>query len=210
MMESLQGKKRSSKITDKELGILQWFHIGEHEKVVETLNDLKKLRIKNLRTGVSWADYYTPVIIYDNLSRQGVEQNLDWLLSQHDPKDIWVELADTRNIFALQKVVSRSILVYHLAGQVAVTTSLEDPTSDFDINIKGTFYLLEAIRNSPHQPPLIYTSTNKVYGNLSDLEFEKLGSRYVPTDDRIKNHGIDESQTLNFYSPYGCVKQSRR
>src|SRR5690606_28963475 len=95
---------------------------------------------------------------------------------------------------------------YHLAAQVAVTTSLDDPNHDFEVNIQGTFNLLEAIRTSSHQPPLIFTSTNKVYGDLPDLEFEQRDSRYHPKDTRIKQSGISEAQPLNFHSPYGSSK----
>src|SRR5690606_17009703 len=95
---------------------------------------------------------------------------------------------------------------YHLAAQVAVTTSLDDPNHDFEVNIQGTFNLLEAIRTSSHQPPLIFTSTNKVYGDLPDLEFEQRDSRYHPKDAHIKQSGISEAQPLNFHSPYGSSK----
>lgn len=146
------------------------------------------------------------VIIYDNLSRPGVEQNLQWLLSVHDRSNIWVEIADTRNTFSLQKVVAKSKIVYHLAAQVAVTTSLQDPFNDFEINIKGTLNLLEAIRKSPHQPPIIYTSTNKVYGNLGELQFKETTSSYQPQDPHIRKYGVSETQRLDFHSPYGCSK----
>lgn len=146
------------------------------------------------------------VIIYDNLSRPGVEKNLEWLLSEHDRQNIWVELADIRNYFNLKKVVDQSQMVFHLAAQVAVTTSLEDPIHDFDVNIKGTFNLLEAIRNSSHQPPIVFTSTNKVYGDLPNLEFDQSDFRYFPKDIPIKEKGISEKQPLTFHSPYGSSK----
>src|SRR5690606_21438304 len=126
------------------------------------------------------------VIIYDNLSRPGVEKNLEWLLAEHDHKNIIVELADIRNYYKLRKVVEKASMVFHLAAQVAVTTSLEDPTNDFEVNMSGTFNLLEAIRNSPHQPPMIFTSTNKVYGDLPDLQFDQTETRYFPRDPLIK------------------------
>ena len=146
------------------------------------------------------------VIIYDNLSRPGVEKNLEWLLSAHDRENILVELADVRNYFSLKKAVDQAQMVFHLAAQVAVTTSLEDPQDDFEINIKGTFNLLEAIRKSAHQPPIIFTSTNKVYGDLPNLEFEATETRYAPKDSKIKQQGISELQALNFHSPYGSSK----
>src|SRR5690554_5329146 len=97
-------------------------------------------------------------------------------------------------------------MVFHLAAQVAVTTSLDDPNLDFEVNIQGTFNLLEAIRTSSHQPPLIFTSTNKVYGDLPNLAFEQTETRYYPIDSHIKRNGISEGQPLNFHSPYGSSK----
>ncbi len=146
------------------------------------------------------------VIIYDNLSRPGVERNLEWLLAEHDRENILVELADVRNYFKLKKAVDQAQMVFHLAAQVAVTTSLEDPQHDYEVNIKGTFNLLEAIRKSAHQPHLIFTSTNKVYGDLHNLEFEATETRYVAKDLKVSQHGIDELQPLNFHSPYGSSK----
>lgn len=146
------------------------------------------------------------VIIYDNLSRPGVERNLEWLLAEHDNKNIWVELADIRNFFHLKKIVEHAQMVYHLAAQVAVTTSLQDPTNDFDINIRGTFNLIEAIRQSDHQPPIIFTSTNKVYGSMPNVQFDQSELRYFPIDDQIKKYGINENHPLNFHSPYGNSK----
>jgi CDP-paratose 2-epimerase len=146
------------------------------------------------------------VIIYDNLSRPGVEMNLEWLLENNDKNNIWVELADVRNYYSLKKVVEHATMVFHLAAQVAVTTSLEDPLHDFEVNLRGTFNILEAIRNSTHQPPIIFTSTNKVYGDLQDLDFEQSESRYYPKDSEVKENGISEDQVLNFHSPYGSSK----
>jgi len=146
------------------------------------------------------------VIIYDNLSRLGVEKNLEWLLSEHDRDNIWVEVADVRNSYRLKNAVEHAKMVFHLAAQVAVTTSLDDPNLDFEVNIQGTFNLLEVIRTSAHQPPLIFTSTNKVYGDLPNLAFEHTETRYYPINSHIKQNGISESQPLNFHSPYGSSK----
>ena len=160
--------------------------------------------------GVNLADHLLregySVIIYDNLSRAGVEKNLEWLLSEHPHDRIWVEVADVRNFFKLKHVVQQDKMVFHLAAQVAVTTSLEDPGHDFEVNMQGTFNVLEAIRISSHQPPLLFTSTNKVYGDLPNLEFEQTETRYHPEDKHIKQHGISETQPLNFHSPYGASK----
>jgi CDP-paratose 2-epimerase len=162
--------------------------------------------------GVNLADHLLQlghkVIIFDNLSRPGVEENLRWLLEEHNRDNIWTEIADIRNLFTLKKVVAHSKMVYHLAAQVAVTTSLDDPANDYEINIKGTFNLLEAIRKSPHRPPIIFTSTNKVYGDLNELDFEKNGSRYLPKNSNVKAFGVGENQPLDFHSPYGCSKGS--
>lgn len=146
------------------------------------------------------------VIVYDNLSRPGVEKNLEWLINQHKEQNIWVELADIRNYFNVKKIVDQSKMVYHLAAQVAVTTSLDDPNHDFQVNMQGTFNVLEAIRNSSHQPPLIFTSTNKVYGDLSTLQFELDKTRYFPQDEDVANNGVSEEQPLSFHSPYGSSK----
>ena len=160
--------------------------------------------------GVNLADHLLKeghkVIIYDNLSRSGVEKNLEWLLSEHPRENIVIEVADVRNFFKLKKAVNHAKMVFHLAAQVAVTTSLDDPVHDFEVNIKGTFNLLEAIRTSSHQPPLIFTSTNKVYGDLPNLEFAQTETRYHPKDSHIKQQGISEAQPLNFHSPYGSSK----
>lgn len=145
------------------------------------------------------------VIIYDNLSRPGVEQNLQWLLERHGNK-VQVEIADVRNGFKLMEVVQQAKAVFHFAAQVAVTTSLVDPEEDFSINARGTFNLLEAIRKSGHQPPVIFTSTNKVYGSLEQVYIEEKNTRYEPIEDRIRLNGINENTNLDFHSPYGSSK----
>jgi CDP-paratose 2-epimerase len=148
------------------------------------------------------------VIIYDNLSRQGVERNMNWLLEKHGRERIWFMLADVRNGHLLRHAVAHSSSVFHLAAQVAVTTSLTDPGMDLDVNVRGTFNLLEAIRESAHQPPLVFTSTNKVYGDLEHVEFAELESRYQPVEASIRDKGISEALPLVFHSPYGNSKGS--
>mgnify|MGYP003642709861 CR=1 FL=1 len=159
--------------------------------------------------GTNMADFLLKmgyhVIIYDNLSRKGVEKNLDWLLAEH-PKSIQVEIADVRNRHKLKLMVNQSCAVFHFAAQVAVTTSLEEPDEDLDINIKGTFNVLESIRLSEHKPPVFFTSTNKVYGDLADLELEEVEFRYFSKGENGMETGINESQPLNFHSPYGSSK----
>ncbi len=145
------------------------------------------------------------VMIYDNLSRPGVEQNLQWLQNKFGDK-LLIQVADIREKNILQQSVKHAEQVFHFSAQVAVTSSLTNPTHDFEVNTVGTFNLLEAIRNTPHQPPLIFTSTNKVYGDLVDLGLKTNDTRYYPQSEYIKKHGIDESRTLDFHSPYGCSK----
>ena len=145
------------------------------------------------------------VRLLDNLSRAGVERNLRWLIETHgDLVDI--EVPDVRNLSIVKQAVKDASQVFHFAAQVAVTSSLVDPIEDFEINARGTLNLLEAVRAAENPPPLIFTSTNKVYGNLADLEFHKQGSRYAPLDDGIRARGINESRPLDFHSPYGCSK----
>jgi CDP-paratose 2-epimerase len=146
-----------------------------------------------------------PVYIFDNLSRPGVENNLKWLMQQHHDY-VHPVIADIRDRFAVEDAVSRVAHVFHLAAQVAVTTSLVNPAHDYSVNAKGTVTLLEAIRNSQHKPSLVFTSTNKVYGNLGDLDIVKNTTRYLPGNSAINKHGIDELSRLDFHSPYGSSK----
>ncbi|HEX8270576.1 MAG TPA: GDP-mannose 4,6-dehydratase [Flavobacterium sp.] len=145
------------------------------------------------------------VMIYDNLSRAGVEQNLQWLQQEYGDRLI-IQIADIREKRILEECVKNADQVFHFSAQVAVTSSLTNPTHDFEVNIQGTFNLLEAIRNSPNQPPLVFTSTNKVYGDLMDLGLKTNETRYYPESEYFKNRGIDESRPLDFHSPYGCSK----
>src|SRR4051812_26401127 len=148
----------------------------------------------------------TPVIVYDNLSRPGVETNLDWLLAKHG-KLVEVEIADVRDRRILANSVRRASRVYHFAAQVAVTTSLVDPVSDFEINAQGTLYMLEALRAlGSDAPPLVFTSTNKVYGALDDVNLTVQEDRYLPVDRDIKSFGVSEQRSVDFHSPYGCSK----
>ena len=144
------------------------------------------------------------VLIFDNLSRAGVEKNLRWL------RDNWhglcVTVADTRDVQALREAVASASQVFHFAAQVAVTTSLSEPVTDFEINLRGTLNLLEAIRHAPQPPPVVFTSTNKVYGALGDIELQSSATRYQPRDARIAGYGISEARPLDFHSPYGCSK----
>jgi CDP-paratose 2-epimerase len=146
------------------------------------------------------------VIVYDNLSRKGVEKNLQWLVATHGNL-IEVEVKDTRDRRSLQNVIKHAGQIFHLAAQVAVTTSLDDPVSDFEVNARGTLNVLESIRARSKPPSLIFTSTNKVYGALEDLHFKPQEYRYVPdTDGQNFKTGIGEERPLDFHSPYGCSK----
>ena len=146
-----------------------------------------------------------PVIVFDNLSRAGVEQNLEWLRRTHGSR-VTVQLGDVRDPEALARIVRRAGHVYHFAAQVAVTTSLADPFLDFDVNARGTLNLLEAVRACDDPPSVLFTSTNKVYGDLEDVGLRRAGTRYEPSDAAVRRDGISESRALQFHSPYGCSK----
>jgi CDP-paratose 2-epimerase len=145
------------------------------------------------------------VVVLDDLSRPGVEQNLQWLRAQH-PGLLRVEIADVRDAAVLARVVPKVSAVYHFAAQTAVTTSLVQPEHDFDVNARGTLRLLEAIRACSSPPSLLFTSTNKVYGGLSDLHLQKAVRRYEPQDDGVRARGVSEARPLDFHTPYGCSK----
>jgi len=145
------------------------------------------------------------VRIFDALSRPGVERNMEWLRNNHGDAIEFVH-ADIRDHAALGKAAADVQAVFHFAAQVAVTTSMADPREDFDINIGGTFALLEALRRRGDRTPLIFASTNKVYGDLADLDFALEDEAYVPTDGEVRSHGIGEARPLDFHTPYGCSK----
>ena len=146
-----------------------------------------------------------PVTIFDNLSRPGVERNLEWLREKHGDL-VQVRIADVRDAAALREAAASAGKVFHFAAQVAVTTSLDDPVSDFEVNARGTLNLLEAIRASDNRPPLVFTSTNKVYGDLEDVRFRRNKERYEPENEAIAKNGFGEDRCLHFHSPYGCSK----
>jgi CDP-paratose 2-epimerase len=146
-----------------------------------------------------------PVVLYDNLSRPGVEQNAEWLRARHGDL-VQLEVADTRDNQTLAGCVENAAAVFHFAAQVAVTNSLTAPLNDFDINARATLNLLERLRDLRNPPPIIFTSTNKVYGSLDEVDLRLNGQRYEPVDENIRAAGIGEDQRLDFYSPYGCSK----
>jgi CDP-paratose 2-epimerase len=145
------------------------------------------------------------VVVYDALSRPGTERNLAWLQERHGARLRFVP-ADVRDAARRSDEVAGASAVFHFAAQVAVTTSLVEPMDDFAINIAGTLNVLEAIRTRAPQVPVIFASTNKVYGDLADLDFALEGDAYVPTDADVRAHGIGEARPLDFHTPYGCSK----
>lgn len=144
------------------------------------------------------------VLVYDNLSRTGVERNLDWLRTTHGDRIRFIK-GDIRNHDMLQPAVAEAGHVYHFAAQVAVTTSVIKPLEDFAINAGGTLNLLDILRSLNNPPPLLFTSTNKVYGRLAEITLEESATAYLPRNAEQRN-GINEAQRLEFYSPYGCSK----
>ncbi len=153
----------------------------------------------------AYLEHDQPVHIFDNLSRPGVEQNVQEL-QQRYPGRVCFTQADVSDAEQVRKAVQTAQAVYHLAAQVAVTTSLDDPLGDFKTNLTGTMNLLEAIRHSPARPALLFTSTNKVYGKLDGVPLCKRGSRWEPESEALASAGISEQQPLAFLSPYGCSK----
>ena len=144
------------------------------------------------------------VIVLDALTRPGVERNLGWLKERHGALVTSI-VADVRDEDAVVRAAADVRAVYHLAAQVAVTTSLVDPRDDFETNLRGTVNVLDAIRLRREPVPVIFASTNKVYGDLGDMHFERQGDRYAPVGD-IAGRGIDEDRSLDFHTPYGCSK----
>lgn len=158
--------------------------------------------------GSNWASHLlrtsdTRVHIFDNLSRQGVHRNLELLRREcDDPERLKITVSDVRDAAAVSKAIQSATEIYHFAAQVAVTSSVADPRRDFEVNALGTFNILEAARKCGRQPFILFTSTNKVYGNLSEKQLVLTGKRYCA----LENKGVNESQPLDLYSPYGCSK----
>jgi CDP-paratose 2-epimerase len=145
------------------------------------------------------------VRILDSLARPGVERNLEWLRERHGQR-LEVAVADLRDPAVAAGALRGVDSVFHLAAQVAVTTSLEDPAQDFDVNLQGTLNLLEAARTQRRPPAVLFTSTNKVYGGLEDVELRDSGRRYEPLASAVRHSGISEDRPLDFCTPYGCSK----
>lgn len=145
------------------------------------------------------------VIVLDNLSRPGVEQNLSWLQDRHGPR-VHAIRADLRDEPALREATRDASAVIHLAAQTAVTTSLTTPLDDFEVNARGTLNVLEAIRATGRPIPILFASTNKVYGGLHDLAMTESADRHLPADETLRDSGIGEDRPLDFHTPYGCSK----
>ncbi len=145
------------------------------------------------------------VIVFDALARPGVSANLDWLRRRHGTR-VRPVIADVRDREAVEKAAEGVGAVFHMAAQVAVTTSLADPRTDFDVNLRGTLHVLEAARHQAEPPAVVFASTNKVYGSLADIALARDGDAYVPEDPGLRARGIGEDRPLSFYTPYGCSK----
>ncbi|MCL5019159.1 MAG: SDR family NAD(P)-dependent oxidoreductase [Patescibacteria group bacterium] len=143
------------------------------------------------------------VTVFDNLSRTGVERNAKWLLDNHN--NVELIKGDVRDADAVRNIVNGKDVIYHLAAQVAVTTSVIDPRTDFEINSGGTFNVLDAVRQNDISVPVVYTSTNKVYGGMEGVKVVENCNRYEFKD---YPEGISSNFPLDFHSPYGCSKGS--
>ncbi len=145
------------------------------------------------------------VIVFDALARAGVERNLAWLQARHGAR-IRPVIADIRDARAVNAAVRDAIAVFHLAAQVAVTTSLADPAHDFEVNALGTLHVLEALRHRGGRVPMMFASTNKVFGDLADVDLMVRDDAYMPADGALRRHGIGGDRKLDFHTPYGCSK----
>lgn len=142
------------------------------------------------------------VTVFDNLSRRGSEANLEWLASQLPGHFEFIH-SDVRDASAIADAAKGKDAIFHLAAQVAVTSSVSNPRYDFENNALGTFNTLEAARLANTQPIFIYTSTNKVYGGMEQARINDDGQRYYFAE---LPKGVPESWPLDFHSPYGCSK----
>lgn len=147
------------------------------------------------------------VTVFDNLSRHGAAANLTWLRTLANAERNPAEFVhgDIRSAFDVEAVI-RALepdVIFHLAGQVAMTTSMQSPRRDFEINVLGSVNVLEAVRQYTPGTAIVYASSNKVYGNLDHLDLEETETRYQP---RAAQRGVDESAPIEFHTPYGCSK----
>lgn len=149
-----------------------------------------------LRTG-------NTVAVFDSLAREGAAENLRWLRSLGLTDFVH---GDIRNAFDGEQVIKRTMpdVIFHLAGQVAMTTSMQSPRRDFEINVLGSINVLEAVRQYTPKTAIIYASSNKVYGNLDMLDLVEADTRYQPRNP--EQRGVDEAMAIEFHTPYGCSK----
>jgi CDP-paratose 2-epimerase len=145
------------------------------------------------------------VRVFDNLSRPGVEKNLNWLVDRHGDQ-IEVFENDIRDGRAVRLALAGAKSVFQLAGQVAVTSSMEDPCADLDVNVRGTVNVLDELRKLNQGSFFAFTSTNKVYGDLEQVELSAHASRYEPDNVQLRRRGFSEELPLSFRTPYGCSK----
>ncbi len=142
------------------------------------------------------------ITVFDNMSRLGSVQNREWLKSFGEFTFVH---GDTRNKNDVETIIKDGQFdaVFHLAGQVAMTTSIANPYKDFEINTVGAINLLDSIRKYSPQTSIFFSSTNKVYGDLENYTYEETETRY-----KCKEfpNGFDETVPLDFRSPYGCSK----
>lgn len=157
--------------------------------------------------GINAASHYLKkgyeVSIFDNFSRNGSSANIGWLKESNFEKLKIIKAEIRSDLNKINEIVKNADIILHLAAQVAVTESVINPKEDFEVNALGTFNLLEAVRNSGHNPILIYSSTNKVYGELTDLRILEKKTRYAFEN---LEYGVSEERCLDFHSPYGCSK----
>ena len=145
------------------------------------------------------------VLLFDGLARDGVEENIAWLRKSH-PRRVSAALGDVRDHRALAGFAAEASAIFHFAAQVAVTTSMDDPVEDFEINAGATMRLVEALRRRNPEAPLLFASTNKVYGDLAGVTLERRPEGWAPDDETIRRFGVAETQPLSFATPYGCSK----
>jgi CDP-paratose 2-epimerase len=150
-----------------------------------------------------FSDRENEVVVFDDLSRKGSEKNLEWLKNTCSMKFVKGDIRKSDEIAAVFKQKGPFDLILHLAAQVAVTTSVVNPREDFERNAWGAFNLLEAVRLFNPSAVVIYSSTNKVYGGMEDVNIRQRNGRYEYGD---LPHGASEKRNLDFHSPYGCSK----
>jgi CDP-paratose 2-epimerase len=153
-------------------------------------------------TAARFSEIGHQVTLYDNLSRVGADSNLDWLRHHREVEFIHGDVRSLGTLCDLLQARHFDVVI-HLAAQVAVTTSVTDPEHDFEVNARGTFNVLEAVRRHRPEAVVLNASTNKVYGKLGSLKPREGALRY---DLPHLPDGVNEAQPLDFHSPYGCSK----